>query len=256
MYITEDNKKTFRSIIILNEMIYGDRPFQTVDNGDDAILEPLFIDLMSKGYVQTSGLNYQITAKGREVFDTFMKRYTEYLRVYDIYAYVDLEKGEFAFSSYYDFDTDDAWYSFIDNERFDDLRIAVAIFKKLDPAEIVFMSFINENRFDATQPGWQIGLMDDTAWSEIEEICATAIKPEEVGEDAMVDMITQGSQLMMDLLKEEQERNQQENNNNAVNNGNTTTYTETIIEEPIVYYEPYYDPFYVSPIWFAPLFLW
>ena len=61
MYLTEDNKKTFRSIIILNEMIYGDRPFQTVDNGDDQVLEPLFIDLMSKGYVQTSGMNYQIT---------------------------------------------------------------------------------------------------------------------------------------------------------------------------------------------------
>src|SRR6201994_3217822 len=138
MFLTEDQKKTFKAIIILDEMINGSHAFQTIANGDDSVLEPLFIDLMSKGYVQTSGINYQVTAKGQEVFDTFMKRYTEYLKVYDIYSYVDLEKGEFAFSRYFDFDTDEAWNDFTNNDRFDDLRIAVAVFKKIDPAEIVF----------------------------------------------------------------------------------------------------------------------
>src|ERR1700760_3179017 len=109
MFLTEDNKKTFKAIILLNELINGDHKFKTIDNGDDSVLEPLFIELMSKGYVTTSGMNYQPTAKGEEVFDTFMKRYTEYLKVYDIFSFVDLEKGEFAFSSYYDFETDDAW---------------------------------------------------------------------------------------------------------------------------------------------------
>jgi len=233
----------------MDEMINGDHKFQTVANGDDSVLEPLFIELMSKGYVETSGMNYQITAKGREVFDTFMKRYTEYLKVYDIYSYVDLEKGEFAFSRYFDFETDEAWADFIDNERFDDLRIAVALFKKLDPAEIVFMSFVNENRFDTSVNGWQMDLVSDNSWKEIEEICQTAIKPEEVGEDAMVDMIGQGSELMMKLLEQEQEQQQQ--------NNNSGDYEETIVEEETVeYYEPYYDPYYVSPIWFVPLFLW
>src|SRR6202012_3566476 len=102
-----------------------------------------------------------------------MKRYTEYLKVYDVFSFVDLEKGEFAFARYYDFDSDEAWLSFTDNERFDDLRIAVAIFKKLDPAEIVFMSFINENRFDTTAAGRQIDLVSDNSWKEIEEICET-----------------------------------------------------------------------------------
>ena len=248
MFLKDDNKKSFKAIIILNEMTNGTHQFKTIDNEDDSVLEPLFIDLMSKGYVQTAGINYQATAKGQEVFDTFMKRYTEYLKVYDIYSYVDLEKGEFAFSRYYDFDSDEAWDSFIDNERFDDLRIAVALFKKLDPAEIVFMSYINENRFDTSSNGWQMDLVSDNDWKEIEEICKTAIKPEEVGEDAMVDMINQGSELMMKLMEEEQ--NQQQNDNNY-------TETETIVEEETVeYYEPYYDPYYVSPIWLVPLFLW
>jgi hypothetical protein len=245
MFLTDDNKKTFKAIIILNEMINGDHKFQTIANGDDSVLESLFIEMMSKGYVQTSGMNYEVTAKGQEIYDTFMKRYTEYLKVYDIYSYVDLEKGEFAFARYFDFDSDEAWADFTNDQRFDDLRIAVALFKKLDPAEIVFMSFINENRFDTTSAGWQIDLLSDNDWKEIEEICKTAIKPEEVGEDAMVDMINQGSDLMMKLLEEEQNQN----NNNSGGG-------DIVEEETVAYYQPYYDPYYVSPIWLVPLFLW
>jgi len=248
MFLTPDNKKTFRAIILLNEMINGTHQFQTIANDDDSVLEPLFIELMSKGYVQTSGMNYQVTAKGQEVFDTFMKRYTEYLKVYDIFSYVDLESGEFAFARYFDFTTDEAWADFTNNERFDDLRIAVAIFKKIDPAEIVFMSFINENRFDTATTGWQMDLVSDNDWDEIEDICKTAIKPEEVGEDAMVDMIGQGSELMIKLLEEEQQQNQ--NNQGNTNGG------DVVEEETVEYYQPYYDPYYVSPIWLLPLFLW
>ena len=249
MYLTDDNKKTFKAIILLNEIINGTHKFQTIDNADDSVLEPLFIEMMSKGYVQTAGINYAVTQKGQEIFDTFMTRYSEYLKVYDVFSFVDLEKGEFAFSRYYDFESDDAWFEYTDNERWDDLRIAVALFKKLDPAEIVFMSFINEDRFDTTAAGWQMDLMSDNEWKEIEAICDTAIKPEEVGEDAMIDMIKQGSDLMMELMEEDAKRQQEDDNYN--NGGDTIVETETV-----EYYEPYYDPYYVSPVWLLPLFLW
>jgi hypothetical protein len=249
MFISDNNKKTFKSIVLLDEMVNGSHQFQTIDNGDDSVLEPLFIELMSKGYVKTSGINYQITDKGQQVLDTFMKRYTEYLKVYDVFSFVDLEKGEFAFARYYDFDSDDAWADFTNDERFDDLRIAVALFKKLDPVEIVFMSFINEDRFDTKSTGWQMDLLSDDLWKEIEAICQTAIKPEEVGEDAMLDMIGQGAELMIKLMEEEKQQEQ--------NNGNYEQGASTIIEEETVeYYQPYYDPYYVSPIWLLPLFLW
>jgi hypothetical protein len=229
-------------------MITNERQFATVGNGDDSILEPLFVELLSKGYLQTSGRYYAVTSKGQDVFDIFMKRYTEYLKVYDVFSYVDLEKGEFAFARYFDFDTDEQWDSFKIDERFDDLRIAVALFKKIDPSEIVFMSFIDENRFDTSSTGWQIDLMDDETWKDMEEIIDTAIKPEDVGADAMEDMVKQGSELMISLLKQEEERSKQEPDYDS---------TETIVEEETVtYYEPYYDPFYVSPIWLVPLFLW
>jgi hypothetical protein len=171
------------------------------------------------------------------------------LKVYDVFSFVDLEKGEFAFARYYDFDSDDAWIDFTSAERFDDLRITVALFKKLDPAEIVFMSFINENRFDTKSNGWQMDLVSDNSWKQIEEICKTAIKPEEVGQDAMLDIIGQGAELMIKLMEQEK---QLEQNSNNYGQG-----TETVVEEETVeYYQPYYDPYYVSPIWLLPLFLW
>ena len=235
-------------------MINGTHQFNTIANGDDSLLEPLFIELMSKGYVTTAGMAYQVTAKGRDVYDTFMKRYTEFLKVYDVFSFVDLEKGEFAFSRYYDFDTDDDWFNYTNDERFEDLRIAVAIFKKIDPAEIVFMSFINEDRFDVTSAGWQIDLMSDNVWDEIEDICATAIKPEELGQDAMADMIGQGADLMMKLMEEEQNRNSGNNGYNGF--GGYPQQEVVIVEETIPYYQPYYDPYYISPVWLLPLFLW
>ncbi len=248
MFVTDSNKKTFQCIILLNELVNGTHKYSTIDNGDDKLLEPLFIDLMSHGYVEVSGQYYAATAKGIEVLNTFMKRYTEYLKLYDIFSFVDLEKGEFAFSKYFDFDTDQDWDNYKSDERFDDVRIAVAMFKKLDPAEIVFMSFINEGRFDTTVNAWQMDLLSNDIWGQIERICSTAIKPEELGDDAMKDMIEQGAGLMMNLLQEETKRQQQDNTH-----GNDT---EVVEEETVEYYQPYYDPFYVSPIWLLPLFLW
>jgi len=113
------------------------------------------------------------------------------------------------------------------------------------------MSFINENRFDTSSDGWQMDLASNNTWKEIEEICNTAITPEEVGEDAMVDMIKQGSELMIDLLREEIKQKEQADQQN--NNGGGQVVEEY---ETVEYYEPYYDPWYVSPIWLAPLFLW
>ncbi len=252
MYVSENDKKNFSSIILLDEIINKDRVFSTIAKPDDKVLEPLLVELLSNDYLTIGGGKYQVTDKGNGTFDVFMKRYTEFLKMYDIYAFVDLEKGEFAFSHYYDYDSDDQWNRYKGDERFDDLRIAVALFKQLNPAEIVFMSFINENRFDTQATGWQMDLVSSAIWNEIENICETAIKPADLGDDAMKDMIEQGANLLIDLLKEEAERQKEELQNN---NGGGDVVEETIVEET-TYYEPYYDPYYVSPFWLLPLFLW
>lgn len=204
-YISNENKKNFQSIILADLI---DRVgIKTIANGDDRLLEPYLIDMMSKGYVTTSGVNYVLTPTGKGVLDNFMSRYNEYLKLYDIYAFVDLDKAEFAFSSYFNFNTDEEWNVFKNNSRFEDLRIAVALFKKLNPAEIVFMSFINEGRFDTTSTGWQFDLLSDKIWEEINTICQSAYTPEQLGEAAMKDMIQQGAEILVSILKEEEARN-------------------------------------------------
>lgn len=257
MYVTENNKKNFRSILLLDELIAHNRQFSTVADQDDKDLEPFFVELMAKGYVTTSGRYYVPTTKGREAYEVFNKRFQEYLKLFDIFSFVDLTKGEFAFSRYFDFDTDEQWDNFTNDERFEDLRIAVALFKKMDPAEIVFMSFINEKRINTEVTGWQMDLASDTIWNEIEEICNAALKPEQLGTpDVIEDIVRQGTDLMMELLKQEQDRRKEEEEQMRVSNNNTQQ--ETIVEEyeTVEYYQPYYDPWYVSPLWMIPLFLW
>jgi len=253
--MSTNEAKTFQAIILLNEILNNNRKFKTIMNEDDHILEPLFIDLLSKGYVKITGDQYTITELGKKVFDTFMVRYQEYLKIYDIFSFVDLEKGEFAFAKYFDFNTDAEFDAYKVDERFDDVRIAVSRFKKMNSFEIVFMSFINENRFDTTKTGWQIDLLSDDIWMEIDDIVKTAISIEQLGgEDVIKDIVEQGSKLMIELIKQEAELRKQD----LINNDNPVEETETIevIEEEVVYYESYYDPYYVSPVWFAPLFIW
>ncbi len=247
------DKKNFASIILLDEMINKERVFTTILQSEDKVLEPLLVALLAKGYLSVDGNKYQVTKSGEDTFDVFMNRYTEFLKMYDVYSFVDLEKGEFAFSKYFDFDTDQEWDNYKNDNRFEDLRIAVALFKKLNPAEIVFMSFINENAFDTEATGWQIDLVDDAIWNEIEKVCDSAIKPEDLGNDAMEDMVGQGAELLINILKEEAKRAQEEKQN--INYNSTDIIEETVVEE-YTYYEPYYDPFYVSPFWLVPLFLW
>ena len=260
MYISPIDIKTFQAIFLLDLVSKGS--IKTVANGSDAFLEPLLIEMMAKDYIKASGINYSVTPKGTETLDTFMKRYTEYLKLYDVFSFIDLDKGEFAFSKYFDFATDDAWDAFKKDPRFEDLRIAVAIFKKLNPTEIVFMSFINEGRFDTSSTGWQMDILSSAAWNEIEEICKTALKPEQLGEDAMKDMIGQGTKIAIDLIAEEAKKETEARQSQLSSDmgGTQTVVEETIVEEGYYYdpyyYEAYYDPFYVSPFWLVPLFLW
>jgi hypothetical protein len=256
MYVTENNKKNFQSILLLDQLVAGSRQFKIVAEPDDKVLEPFFLELMAKGYVDTSGQYYVATAKGKETYELFNKRFQEYLRLFDIFSFVDLTKGEFAFARFFDFDTDEDWDNFTNDERFEDLRIAVAILKKMDPAEIVFMSFINEKRIDTQITGWQMDLVTDDLWHEIEEICATSLKPEQLGTpDVIEDIVRQGTELMITLLKDEQTRQKEDAEVATAANG---AQQQPIVEEyeTVEYYQPYYDPWYVSPFWLMPLFLW
>jgi hypothetical protein len=194
-----------------------------------------------------------------------MKRYKEYLKLYDIFAFVDTEAGEFAFENYFDFDTDEQWDQYKSQERFFDVRIAVANFKNMNPHELVFMSFINSGRFDTNQTGWQFDLITDRLWIEIDDICRESISIEDLGEEVIKNIINRGTEVIIDITRQELERKKQELEQAKMVDVGVVEEVEYIeetteiieeYEEDLVYYEPYYDPFFVSAIWLAPLFIW
>lgn len=264
MYKFTSNKKSaFISMVILNEMIQFQTYFPISLTGNDVVLEPYLNILLAKKFVRIDGNQYVPTQLGREEIEKFYVRYYEFIKFFDVFCAVDLEAGEFAFSKINEFE-DDQWNKFLNEKRFIDVRVAVAEFKGIDPLEMVFMSFLNENRFDMTVHGWQYVLTDDRTWDEVEEICNTAVSCEYLkSEDVMENIVRQGSELALKLIKEAEEAIEQEGEETEeeVTEVVTTTTTEEyvdVVDMPTYgysYFTPYYDPFYISPIWLVPVVL-
>ncbi len=264
--LNDEQKKQFAGAYLLNVMINTPRSFPVLLEGNEEDLEPVLEWLLMKEYIEIRNQErYVPNEKGREVLKRFLARYTEYLKVFDIYCAVDLQAGEFAFASYLDFEDNAGWKNFLNDDRWDDIRLAVAEFKKLDPVEIAFMSFLNEDRFGRDETGWQFDLLLGSIWDEIILICNTAIRWEDLGyedekgsvsaKDVITDIIKQGSALMIKLLeREEKLRKEQPEESEDFDDDNEEDHVveKVVVEaQPINYYYSYYDPFYVSPLWLA-----
>jgi len=258
--ILEKDKSKYICLVLLNEIIQFQVYFQTKLTGEDVFLEHYLNLLKDNGLLTIKDSKYIPTDKGREELEKFYAKYYEYLKMFDIYCAVDLEKGEFAFSRIGEDMTDDQWFAILAEERFTDTRVAVADFKGLNPTEIVFMSFLNEDRFDCTVDGWQKNLTSDDVWREIEEICNTAVSKEYLEEGGVLeDVIKQGTEIAMKLIKEAEDslnapEEETETVTEEVIEETTTEEYVDVVEMPVYgygYWDPYYDPYYVSPIWLA-----
>ncbi|MDT8448508.1 MAG: hypothetical protein RRB13_16580 [bacterium] len=250
--ITEEQRKEYAAGVLLDKMQDEDLSYSVALEGDDRDLEPLFIHMLAKGYVEVDDQNrYSLTVKGLEKTENLRKRYEEYLSHFDIYCAVDTGSGEFAFEQIFELE-DEAWDAFLSEERFLDLRIAVAWFKKINPADFVFLSFLKEGRFDTDRPGWQFDLLSGLIWKEIEEVIDRAVTIEELayqaengewitGEMVLEDVISQGAKINANLHAEEDRFHTDDHELRNDFSDNQGTY---------VTYESYYDPFYISPIWF------
>lgn len=246
--LDKEQKRKFIFAFLLDQMT--DQTFNVMLEGNNSFLEPYFVDMMASNLVTIQNDRYVITEKGDEVAINLQDKYGEFLKFYDIFCAVDLNAGEFAFSKIFDFETDDEWFAYLNQDNWSDVRIAVCEFKKIDPIEIVFLSFLNEGRFDTDEnKNWQFDLVSDLIWDEILEICNTAIPLDDLlVDDAIQDIIKQGTEIVLANIKEENRRRLEEMKANAT----TEEYDEevVIVEEEIVYYEEYYDPYYASPCWF------
>ncbi len=269
--ITEETKQRFASVYVLDHMINTPKTFPLFLERNDEDLEPILEHLLVKECIEIHDKERYIpTEKGREALRLFMARYSEFLRIFDIYCGVDLKAGEFAFARYFELEDEQGWKAYLNQERWDDLRVAAAEFKNIDPVEIVFMSFINEGRFGRDETGWQFDLLLGSVWDEIAGIVETAIHVEDLGygsgrdkvqgKDVMGDVLAQGAKLLTELLDEEDSRSGGGSEGGGLapaapdeDHEDEEEYVDHVYVEhhPAGYYEPYYDPFYVSPLWLA-----
>jgi DNA-binding PadR family transcriptional regulator len=245
----------------MNEIINNKAIYPVQLQGDDLLLYDTLQYMLKVGIVEIQNEIYVTTQKGSEWLQNFFNKYGEYLKVFDIYCAVDLDKGEFAFEKFYDDVSVNEWHTFLDEERFNDVRLAVAEFKGLNPLEIVFLSFFNEEKFDTEN--WQETLSSDEKWDEIEHIANTAITMEYLMPDnVMENIVRRGSNLMGELLKEETKRKDAEVADS--NNGGDEIVTETVTTEEYITYpnsyystycDYYYNPYFISPCWMLPILL-
>ena len=263
--LDQKKKLTYEATVLINQMINYQQYFPVKLTGDDIFLEEPIKHMLEKGMIEIQSTllkkaQYIPTAKGREYLKNFMEKYYEYLKMFDIFCAVDLAKGEFAFAKMFSDMSDEEYNNHLNDPRFSDVRVAVAEFKGLDPTEIVFMSYLNEGKFEVSEPKWQYKLTGDDIWNEINNVCNIALKLDYLKEnDVIQDVIKKGAGLMIDLLKQEQERDAELAGQDEVVEETITEEVEEyvdVVDMPYYaydYWDPYYDPYYISPIWLAPV---
>lgn len=266
--LLEKDKDRFISLVLLNEIINQQVYPPVKVTGEDIYLDNYLKLMLSKGLLEVKNDVYIPTAAGRTELESFYAKYSEYLKLFDIFCAVDLTEGVFAFEEINNpaFD-DDRWGDFLANERFSDVRVAVAEYKGINPIEIVFMSFLTEGRFEVGIERWQHNLTGSDVWNEIIDICNTAITKEYLDVDGVLEnVVIKGFSIAIELIKQAELEDLVEEDSIPNDLFLTEEVTEEVIEEyvevvdmPVYgydYYDSYYDPYYVSPIWLVPILLW
>ena len=254
-YLIDDEKKQqFAGIVTLNYLYESQRQLARPLQGNDALLQGTLSWLEGRGHVDGSDSEfYRLTTSGSDAVACYRAHYREFLRTFDIYAFVDLEEAEFAFERFFEFDEEEAWEEYIEQECWDDLRIAVAELKKIDPVEIVFLSFVTEGLFDDTD-NWQRDLLDDELWTEVQELCNCSVAIEDLGYQDPEDGKVEGVEVLQDIIREGAELNlelkaleEELSGDEPMGEDDRDADEEEIDAE--TYFLPYYEPYYVAPIW-------
>jgi hypothetical protein len=180
--VSDEQKLRFAGIFLLEYMINHPRIFQLWLEDEDSDLEPILEWLLVKEWIQIrEAKDYIPTEEGRNVIKRFMERYARFVYFFDVFSGVDLGSGEFAFERYFEILEPDEWQAYLHQERFEDVRIAIAEHLGIDAVEIVFMSFIREDRFGRDATGWQFDLLLGSVWDEILDVCNSATDVSELG---------------------------------------------------------------------------
>ncbi|MDP3770624.1 MAG: hypothetical protein Q8R40_06895 [bacterium] len=320
--LSPEQQQRFADIYLLRRMINEPLSFKAELPGDDSLLEPILTRLFSKGWVTIDPQKalYVPTQAGREPLKKFEQRYYDYLKIYDApYPATSLVYGDFGHTHLSSFSSKESFFellreerwrpyintfheymftndwaqiwsgaftTFLNLEEWEDLRVAVAEYKGLEPLEITFMSLLNEGCFDQPERNWKFDLHAGWFFNEVERIANKAMHMDQVIADGwtsaqlMQNIIIAGTELMMTLIAQQEEQERQyaeqqqqyeaEQTHLAQQARANAPQTETIttahvveevsyvtVVEPVYYPYSYYsvyaaNPFYVAPIWYDP----
>ena len=269
---------------LLYQMVENQYPIPVMFEGDDTWLQPVVDYMFQKDVIDIDDKHgcYVITDKGRRTIQLMTEKFQDAMAQLDIYSYVNLnigppEEGE----------PDEAFGSFDEHtEDNEDLRVAVALCKGIDPFYLVFLSLLAEDRLGQSKC-WQYDLALDFSqdtkhetgssfFREIEEIVETALTMDDLGyvddtgeeitgEAVIEDVIRRGATEAQRSAEAEAELEEEEYEEEIVEE---EIIEEEIIEEEVVEYVPTYDwdvwvaydpwayypmyiadPFYVAPCW-------
>ena len=250
--IDAEKKQQFAGIVTLNYLFEQEGELALPLKGNDTHLEPSLTWLERRGHV-AKGKSYALSESGRAAVLTYRAHFREFVRTFEIFAFVDLEEAQFAYEKFFEFEEESAWDEYIEQENWADLRIAVAEFKKIDALEIVFLSFVNEGLFDDAE-NWQRDLHDDGLWLEVQELCNCSVAIEDLsfddpdegrveGAEVLEDIIGEGSEMNLELKILEDELSSDEPDEDDRDED------EEEIDDVEAYYTPYIEPDYVAPVW-------
>ena len=209
--LDEATQRRFAGLILLDRVVTVPSAYHAgLLEEDDELLEPVFTYLQEEELVEIGADDYfSATEKGRGAFQNMLNQQQSNLVHYDVFAHVNLAEGTFA-----DLDKD-----FLEDERWSDLRVAVAMYKGIDPYRMVFLAMLAEGKF-FENPDWKFDLaLGSSFFAEMEEIAASQLTVDDLayvaedgtrvsGEAVIEDIIPQGSALNQQRMERERARQQ------------------------------------------------
>jgi len=197
--LTKDHLK-FRALTLLEALANDFTAYSGALKGADSVLKPVFDHLVAGDMVELKDGNYVATDKGKSVVKCYLERKQDWHNMYEVYSKIDLETGDFAWEQTVEDPSEIS--EMLSENRWSDLRYAVAEFKGLDLSEVAFFILLENNGFVLPGSGekWQKGFIDDKVFTMFHSIKYGMVKVSDLDFDDW-DLKASGRDVVRDIIK-------------------------------------------------------
>ncbi len=191
----------YAGLFLLKEILEKNTIFSFHLEDDEYVLEPILKSLEEVSYIRLNRhKEYEITKRGIKHIHSFLTRYDFFKDEYDVFSGVDLKTKDFAIRYYDTFEEEAEWFKFLQEERWEDLRIAIAELHGYDAIEMTFMRFVYEDRFGFHNGRWNYEYLLGGIWEEIQAVCNNAVRLHSFSKSSLLeDVLKKGQRLMFEL---------------------------------------------------------